>query len=79
MVREFYVDTPLGKLKVWSKHETDNADDFPGVYIDIVRDGLDDDMLACVEYDSCSNRLQTLVYQTGMDEPVELIVHECGV
>lgn len=39
MKREFYVDTPLGKLHVHAKHDTDNAADYPGVYVDLVRDG----------------------------------------
>ena len=76
MNREFYIDTPLGKLKVWAKHKIDNAVDFPGVYVDLVRDGMDDDMLACVEYDSCHDRLQTVVYQPAIDEPHEIVVHD---
>lgn len=78
-MREFYIDTPLGKLKVWSKHKTDHVEDFPGVYVDLVHDGQDDEMLACVEYDSCNKRLQTCVYQPGMDTPVDIIIHECEV
>ena len=60
--REFYVDTPLGKLKVWAKHEVDNPKDYPGVYIDLVRDGKPDELLACVEYDSADGTMLTCVY-----------------
>lgn len=74
--REFYVETPLGKLKVWAKHEVDCAPDFPGVYIDLVRDGEDDEMLACVEFESCDGYLQTVVYQPGIDEPDSITIHE---
>lgn len=75
-MREFFIDTPLGKLRVWAKHETDTADDFPGVYIDLVgSDNGCDDMLACVEYDSVDGNLQTCVYQPGMDEPVSIVKH----
>lgn len=76
-MREFYINTPLGKLKVWAKHEIDCAEDCPGVYIDLVRDGRDDDMLACVEYDSYNKRLQTCVYQPGIDTPVDIIIYKC--
>ena len=74
--REFFVDTPLGKLKVWAKHETDTPEDFPGVYVDLARKGKADDLLSCIEYDSCNDRLQTCVYQPGHDEPCELVIHE---
>ena len=77
MKREFYVDTPHGKLKVWAKHEPDCPDDYPGVFIDLVRsENEDPDMLACVEYNSADDLLQTCVYQPGYDEPCAIIVHE---
>ena len=76
MKREFYIDTPLGKLKVWAKHDTDNPEDFPGVYVDLVQDGRDPELLACVEYDSVTECLQTCVYQPELDEPTALVVHE---
>lgn len=76
MEREFFIDTPLGKLHVWAKHETDCADDYPGVYIDLAGgDGECDGMLACVEYNSADMMLQTCVYQPWMDEPVCVIAH----
>lgn len=76
MKREFTVDTPLGKLRVWAKHDEDYPDDFPGVYIDLVRQGEDDAELACVEYNPCYERLQTCVYQPAEDETAEIFVHE---
>lgn len=77
MEREFYIDTPLGKLRVWAKHETDCSADYPGVYIDLVGgDGECDEMLACVEYNSADKILQTCVYQPGMDEPVSIVKHD---
>jgi hypothetical protein len=75
MKREFYIDTPLGQLKVWAKHETDNAEDFPGVFIDLVCEDGAEDMLACVEYESVGGVLQTCVYQPGIDEPVSIVRH----
>ncbi len=75
MKREFTVETPLGRLKVWAKQEQDSPADFPGVYIDLVHAGEDNDMLACVEYDSTNDRLQTCVYQPGIDEPTAVITH----
>ena len=35
MKREFYIDTPLGKLNVYAKADEDRPGDFPGVYIDL--------------------------------------------
>ena len=76
MKREYYVETPLGNLKVWAKHDTDSPEDFPGVYVDLIQDGKDPELLACVEYDSVTERLQTCVYQPKLDEPAAIIVHE---
>ena len=74
--REFCVDTPLGRLKVWAKHDgTDCAEDYPGVYIDLVKDGEPDVLLACIEYDSCDKELQASVYGiTSNDSPTNIIV-----
>ena len=74
--REFIVETPLGKLKVYAKHESDNPADFPGVFVDLVREGEDDEMLACVEYDSCSDTLQTCVYDVGCAAPEVIHTHK---
>lgn len=70
--RDFNIDTPLGQLRVYAKHQTDSPNDFPGVYIDIKETN---DMLACVEYESVDKQLQTCVYQPGNDEPVAIIKH----
>lgn len=75
MEREFYVYTPLGKLRVWAKHTSDDPDDFPGVFIDLVCD-RGDEMLACVEYDSIEKGLQTCVYQPNRDDPVSIVKHD---
>ena len=59
--REFFIDTPMGKLKVYAKSDKDTAENFPGVYIDLV--GEDEDAcLCCVEYESIEKRLQACVY-----------------
>lgn len=76
MTREFYIDTPLGRLRVWAKHDTDSPEDYPGVFVDLKRNDGSFDCLACVEYDSGNDRLQTCAYQPGHDEPQEIVVHE---
>ena len=74
--REFYVETPLGLLKVWAKHDVDLSLDFPGVYIDLVREGEDDVLLACVEYESVDKWIQTCVYGDSREEaPTQIVVH----
>lgn len=75
--REFFVDTPLGKLKVWAKHKTDDPEDFPGVYVDLAgKDGEEDVCLACVEYESSKEGLYTCVYGNVKDDsPTHVIRH----
>ena len=37
--RRFVIETPLGKLEVYAKHDkSDCAEDYPGVFIDFVRE-----------------------------------------
>lgn len=75
--REFIVDTPLGKIKVYAKHPKDHPADFPGVFVDFVEPNGELVPLACVEYDSGDNRLQTNVYGNGTDDsPTEVVKHE---
>ena len=76
--REFYVDTPVGKLHVYAKHNVDSPEDFPGVFIDICREGELGDILVCTEWESCDKRLQSCVYEAGRDEPVFVFHHETG-
>lgn len=78
MNRSFYVDTPIGKLKVWAKHDVDCPDDYPGVYIDFIpagkeNDCADENMVCVVEYESIRGHIQTVVYQPDQDEPVSVI------
>lgn len=50
--RHFIVDTPVGQLAIYAKHDkTDCAADYPGVFIDYVRKDGATAILACVEYD----------------------------
>lgn len=74
--REFFVETPLGKLRVHAKHEVDIQDDYPGVYVDLVSPGCPEEMLVCVEFNySDPNEIMTTVYQPGLDEPCEIVHH----
>ena len=75
--RKFQVETPSGILECYSKHEgKDYENDFPGVYIDLrytdeqkSGDAIGD-LVCCVEYDSCKNRLQIVPYaDLTLDEP----------
>ena len=61
--RRFVIETPLGKLEVYAKHDkSDCAEDYPGVFIDFVREDGATVVLACVEYDPDKDLLQTVVY-----------------
>ena len=73
--REFFIDTPLGKIKVYAKTNADDPSDFPGVYVDLVKE---DELiqLACVEYESVYKKLQTCVYGDGLDDaPTVVVTH----
>lgn len=61
-VQEFFVDTPIGKLKVCAKPENMNSD-YPGIYIDFVSsDGEEVASVCCVEYSPADNTIATDVY-----------------
>ena len=76
MDREFKVVTPLGNLRVYSKSEIDCAQDFPGVYVDLIAEDGTSELLACVEYDSMKRVMQTCAYQPDVAAgPVAKIEH----
>lgn len=77
--RRFFVKTPAGTLRVIAKTDDDDPSDYPGVYIDLVSpvyENLDDQLLACVEYDSYGDHLQTCTYQPGREDPSAITIHE---
>ena len=81
--REFYVETPLGRIKVWAKHEDGNdvPDDFPGVYIDFIPKHKPDltwanDQICCVEYNPIDECIKSVLYQPGVDEPTDIVAYE---
>lgn len=77
MERDFCVDTPLGTLHVYAKHSiTDSPADYPGVYVDLVRNGHDPETLACVEYDSGDGTMLTTAYDIGCDDPIFIHHHD---
>lgn len=75
--RRFVIETPLGKLEVYAKHDkSDCAEDYPGVFIDFVRENGATVVLACVEYDPDKDLLQTVVYgDCASDEPTAIVEH----
>lgn len=66
--REFYVNTPLGRLKVWAKQDIDNPEDYPGVFVDYIDKDGKDIRLCCTEYDSVNKAIYTHVYGEGNSE-----------
>ena len=78
--REFYIETPLGLLKVFSKHDVDLSLDYPGVNIDLIREGEDDLPLATVEYESTKDHIQTVVYaEISREDPTDIIPHNIEI
>lgn len=74
--RSFEVETPLGKLLVYAKHATDAPQNYPGVFIDFLV-GSEPIPLACVEYNSAKELLQTCVYGDGLtDVPTDVVEHQ---
>lgn len=50
MKREFHVKTPMGDLHIYAKHEnSDIMADYPGVYVELLREGCEPELLACTE------------------------------
>lgn len=57
-------------------HKSDCAEDYPGVFIDFVREDGATVVLACVEYDPDKDLLQTVVYgDCASDEPTAIVEH----
>jgi hypothetical protein len=77
MKREFHVKTPMGDLHIYAKHEnSDIMADYPGVYVELLREGCEPELLACTEYDSGTHDMLTTVYDIGRDDPV-VVHHHC--
>lgn len=74
MAKEFYVDTPVGKIRVYEKHDGDAPYDYPGIYIEWFTKDYNE-LIACVEYDSTDETMQTFTYRPFDDEPVHKTVH----
>lgn len=75
--RRFFVKTPAGMLRVQAKTDNDDAADYPGLYIDLIRTGVEpaEDLIACVEFDSDSGNIQTEIYQPFSEEPIHIHTH----
>lgn len=80
--RKFQIHTPAGIIEVYAKHEGDSPEDYPGVFVDLRRTDSQlsgeeiGDIAACVEYDSGSHMLQTVVYQMLQEEPTHIEIYE---
>lgn len=79
--RVFFVDTPIGRIKVWAKYLDDNSDDFPGVYIDFIPNNKRDtewsnDQICCVEYNPIDECIKSVLYQPGNDDPTDIVAYE---
>lgn len=78
MAQKFKVKIPNGYLMV---EEKGIECEYPGVYISFLKDGKEYDVskiIACVEYDSCSEEIKTETYRKGFDEPHNIICYEDG-
>ena len=62
-----------GKITEDEKPALQEVLTYPGVYVDLIREGCDPEMIACVEYDSHDGRMLTTVYDIGHDEPT--VIH----
>lgn len=77
--RSFYVDTPLGKLRIYSKMlGIDIPENFPGVYVDYISPISKEPIsLSCTEYDPSKNVIQTIPYEMAWcDDPSGVFVHQ---
>lgn len=72
------VKIPNGYLMV---EEKGSESEYPGVFVSFSEDGESyeySDLIACVEYDSSSQEIQTVVYRKGCDEPNNIIYYADG-
>lgn len=73
------VETPVGRLVAYPKRSgpPDYPDEFPGINVDLLREGEDSLPLACVEWISLPTAcLETSVYGDGAEDvPTEVITH----
>lgn len=78
MANKLKVKIPNGYLLV---EEKGTESEYPGVFISFSKDGEESDvneMIACVEFDSCSEEIKTETYRKGFDEPNNIICYEDG-
>lgn len=78
MPAKFRVKIPGGWLLV---EEKGAYGEYPGVFISFSQDGKSanpEGIIACVEYDTCSEEIITESYAKESEEPVSLIVYEDG-
>jgi hypothetical protein len=77
-MNKFKVKTPIGYLMVEAKG---TEDEYPGVFISFSKDGENYDVnniIACIEYDSCSEEIKTETYRKDFEEPNNIICYEDG-
>lgn len=75
---KFKVKIPNGYLMV---EEKGTESEYPGVIISFSEDGKSFDisnMIACVEYDTCSEEIKTETYREGYEEPNNIICYADG-
>ena len=76
-ISQNHLKTPMGDLHIYAKHEnSDVMADYPGVYVELLREGCEPELLACTEYDSGTRDMLTTVYDIGRDDPV-VVHHHC--
>lgn len=75
--RRFVIETPLGKLEVYAKHDkSDCAEDYPASLSTLYARMAPRSCWACVEYDPDKDLLQTVVYgDCASDEPTAIVEH----
>ena len=68
------VETPGGNIIVETKGA---AEEYPGVYITIVKDGCEQQIATC-EYDTLENRFQVASFSYDKDAPATIYLPETG-
>lgn len=72
--RQFSIETPIGTINVWAKHDTDCPENYPGVYIDVdLCDKAGEhthNILFCAEYSASENMIRASVYHPEQSIPV---------
>jgi len=77
--KKFKIKIPNGYLMI---EEKGVENEYPGVYVSFSEDGKAygvGNIIACIEYDTCSEEIKTETYRKDFEEPCNIVTWEDGI